>query len=543
MQTMRNRTIGFIPGLIWVICCIHIISCSKETGPPGQDYWPTKGWREATPEEHGMKSGKLADMLGFVRANQHGVESILICRNGYLVLDAYVYPFQKNTRHILHSCTKSVTSALIGVAVEQGHLQGIDQSVLDFFPDITPANMSEDKKKITLEHLLMMAPGLECRDSWQYHWRGLRAMRQSPDWSRYMLGLPMAEPSGKRFEYCNGASFLLSAVLQQATGMKTIAFANQNLFIPLGISDVKWQANPRGITIGWGELWLKPREMAKFGLLYLNQGQWGDKQLVPESWIKASTRRHLKANVFDGYGYHWWVDSTGYYMAVGYLGQFIFVIPDRRMVVVFTSNLEGPSFFIPKRLLDDYIIPAAVSSESLPADPDQTARLRAKVKECSEAPPSGYTWFSEKEGRARGGVFVRTASPAFRFNYPDKSRRFEISAPGMIMTMKTPRGMRFSSAVMDIPEGMKLSEMGPGHYAQGLSRIATHIEVISNKAIKLPDGSPAYRTDIKWRYQGVFPVTTLLTSAFKDGKCVYVSAHPREYNWAAERIVSSLTFN
>jgi len=529
--------------VVLVCLCIFLFDCQKESKSqaPVQDYWPTQGWRVSAPEEHGVRSEKLADMLELVQKEQYPVESILICCNGYLILDAYIYPFKTNTKHIIHSCTKSITSALVGIAIDNGSIKGINQPIVDFFSEITPANLNAGKRKITLEHLLMMAPGLECRDSWRYYWRGLGDMRKSADWTQFMLNLPMAEAPGTKFEYCNGASFLLSAIIQKSTGIKALEYAMKNLFAPLGITDVKWPTNPQGITIGWGEMWLKPHDMAKFGLLYLNKGRWEDKQVVPESWVEASTRQHIDANLFKGYGYQWWIDPSGYYLALGYLGQYIIVIPDKQMVVVFTSDLEGKNFYLPKKLLDQYIIPAAVSSQPIPADFDQTSRLNLLIDNFAAAPAKGFIWRSEKEGAAKDGVFVRTASPAFKFKYPKGSKRIKINAPNVIMTMKTPKGMRFSTSIADIPEGMKLSEMGPKNYALSLSNVGTDIQIIDNREIALKDGTKAYRTDIKWKYQEVFPVTTLLTTIFKDGKCVYVVAHSREYAAAAERIVGSLT--
>ena len=143
-------------------------------------------------------------MLEVVQKEKHGIDSILVCRNGYLILDAYMYPFQKNQKHVIHSCTKSFTSALVGIAIDKGSIKSVNTPVLEFFPEITPANPHADKKRITLEHVLMMASGLECRDSWKYYWQGLRAIRQSADWTKFMLDLPMTDTPGTAFEYCNG---------------------------------------------------------------------------------------------------------------------------------------------------------------------------------------------------------------------------------------------------------------------------------------------------------------------------------------------------
>ena len=163
-------------------------------------------------------------------------------------------------------------SILIGIAVDNGFIKNVDQPILDFAPEVTPAKLNADKRAITIEHLLMMAPGLQCQDSSRYGWRGLSEMRRSADWTQFMLDLPMAEPPGTRFEYCNGASFLLSAIIQRATGMNALEFAKEHLFNYLGTDDLNWPANPQGITIGWADLELTPRDMAKIGYMMLKRG-------------------------------------------------------------------------------------------------------------------------------------------------------------------------------------------------------------------------------------------------------------------------------
>ena len=372
------------------LLCIAVTFLTGCTGatPEPPSYWPTQDWRTSTPEEQGMSSERLADMLGAIQQQDHGIDGVSVIRNGYMVIDATVHPFRPGSKHIIHSCTKSLISALIGIAIDKGHIESVNQPVLDFFPGRTVANLDADKERMTLEHLLTMTSGLKCRDSYLYRWRGLNQMMQSEDWIQFMLDLPMAEAPGSRFEYCNGVSFLLSAIIQQTTGMSALAFAEEHLFSPLGISDVVWPSNPEGITIGWGELHMKPHDMAKIGYLYLNKGSWDGKQVIPASWVKASTRKHVSATLEDGYGYQWWVDASGIYMALGYAGQFIFVVPEKDMVVVFVSDLEEQDFYVPQRLLNDFIIPAAESSTPLPNNPEGMTLLESRLKALAAPPVS-----------------------------------------------------------------------------------------------------------------------------------------------------------
>ena len=171
-------------------------------------------------------------------------------------------------------------SALIGIAIDKGYIKGVNQPVLNFFKKRTAKNLDADKKAMTLEHVLTMTTGLECRDSYLYSWSGLNQMTASDDWVQFMIDLPMVEAPGTRFEYCNGASFLLSAILQEQTGMNALTFANKHLFGPLGIPVVYWPSNSQGITIGYANLYMTPRDMAKIGYLYLNDGLWDDKRII-----------------------------------------------------------------------------------------------------------------------------------------------------------------------------------------------------------------------------------------------------------------------
>jgi CubicO group peptidase (beta-lactamase class C family) len=143
-------------------------------------------------------------------------------------------------------------------------------------------------------------------------------MRQSRDWIQFMLDLPMVEEPGTRFEYCNGASSLLSAILQRESGASAPEYAAEHLFGPLGIEDVEWPSTPQGISIGWGQMRMRPYEMAKLGYLYLNGGWWEDRQVVPTGWVEASIQKQIRATLQDGSGYQWWVSDVGYYMALGY---------------------------------------------------------------------------------------------------------------------------------------------------------------------------------------------------------------------------------
>ena len=365
--------------LFLVAAAVLLLGCGGPSVAP-QVYWPTTEWRTSSPEQQGMDSDMLTEMLETIHDEVHAIDGVTVVRHGHIVADAANSPFQPNTKHVIYSCTKSIVSALIGIAHREGAIEDVNQPVLSFWPDRSVADLDVEKESMTLEHLLTMSTGLDCKDSYLYRWQGLREMERTDDWVQYMLDLPMVEPPGERFEYCNGASFLLSAIVQETTGESALDYATEHLFGPMGIRDVNWAASPQGISIGWSGILMRPHDMAKIGYLYLHDGQWDGQQLLPEGWVEASTREHVAATLQDGYGYQWWVDDSGFYMALGYAGQFIYVIPDKDMVVVFVSDLEEQDFYVPQELLETYIIPAAESSDPLPENPEGVERLESAAQ-------------------------------------------------------------------------------------------------------------------------------------------------------------------
>jgi hypothetical protein len=249
---------------------------------------------------------------------------------------------------------------------------------------------------------------------------------------------------------------------------------------------------------------LTPHDMAKIGWLYLNNGRWGDQQLVPEKWVTDSTRKHINATLFDGYGYQWWVTPGKYYAAVGYNGQFIFVVPDKNMVAVFTSVLDQVDFFIPEELLNRYVIPAVVSDNPLPENASQAVRLKGLIDKCGESLP--YVWHTEAEGVAVDSQFRRTAEPAFIFTYPPGAFKLELdpTLPNQIMTMRTQdehpvfrlysrRGQPYSSGAF-WPELLR-PVIGAKPQNQRLGRRFKQIHCSRWRHARLPD---RYQMQIWW---------------------------------------------
>ncbi len=384
---------------ILVLCLVSLlvlVTISSSTNPVSQigkqAYWPAGDWRTSPPEAQGMDSGQLAEMLAYIQNTGIRLHSLLIVRNGYVVLEAYYQPYGPEVRHAVASITKSVVGSLVGIAIEQGKIQNVDQKLVDFFPGTTVQNLDEQKKAISLKNLLSMTPGLDCQDNST----PALGMYDSDRWVQYLLNLPLDAAPGTKWIYCSGASHLLSAVIQNATGVEARAYANQNLFTPLGISEVAaqdWASDPQGISNGIAGLYLTPRELAKYGYLYLKQGQWDGKQVVPSHWVQDSTHEQAyigKDDYVGGldrrFGYMWSIfPELGYYGYLGQSGQELFVIPEKQMVVVFTAALPVGKEARLLELVNNYILPSVRAEKAITADPQAAARLEALVRQAADA--------------------------------------------------------------------------------------------------------------------------------------------------------------
>ena len=243
------------------------------------------------------------------------------------------------------------------------------------------------------------------------------------------------------------------------------------------------------------------------------------------------------------YGYHWWVKPAGFFSAFGMYGQFIHVIPETNLVAVFTGNIEGKEQFISISLVKDYINPSIASSEPLPQQPEITSDLNALVVKLAKGSDDIITWIGKSEGYANNGIFTRASNPSFTFEYPIGSTKAELINPAaQVLRMKTPEGVTFDAAVIDIPEGVDLADFGSNVYAKILGSISSDVKVVSNKEITLKCGTKAYRSDIDWMWNDSIPLNTVLVSAYKNGKCVFLATHPMQNPETVAPIVQSLSF-
>ncbi|MHA2067561.1 MAG: serine hydrolase domain-containing protein, partial [Candidatus Thorarchaeota archaeon] len=314
----------------------------------------------SAPEEQGVNASRLEDAADFIIDSGARVRSMLVIQNGYLIYERYFIPilYDVDDTHIIYSCTKSMTSSLIGIANDKGYIDNMSQLLVDFFPDVYIDNLDSRKESITLEDVLTMTSGLEWDEESYDVPNDYFGMTGSEDWIQYVLNKTMVADPGTTFYYNTGGSHLLSAIINRTTGMSTLEFALENLFNPLGITTYSWIQDPQGIYFGGSALALRPRDMAKFGYLFLNQGEWDGAQLISSDWVARSAAIHATPYVTLNYGYQWWVSPDNvYYSARGYQGQYIYVVPEEDLVVVFTSDMDD-IYISTDYIVTDYIIPA-----------------------------------------------------------------------------------------------------------------------------------------------------------------------------------------
>ncbi|GGF92602.1 penicillin-binding protein [Paenibacillus albidus] len=337
-----------------------------------RNYWPTTEWQAADPATLRMDAEKLRELEPVIQSEYSNINGIVVVRNGSIAYERYYNGYGPDDPHHVASVTKSILSALVGIAIEAGYITNIDQEVLDFFPEYVPDAADRLKREITLRHLLTMTAPYAFED---WH-EPLDQLCMQADWVKYTLDMLGRNGSVGTFKYSTAGAHLLSAIITRCTGTSAREFANERLFKPIGMKDIPdhemksfgfedlfgehvkgWVKDPHSnSTGGWG-LTLSPRDMARFGFLYLNRGLWDNNQIVPKAWIDESTTMNP-----NKYGYLWWLgEENGVvaYLALGDGGNIICCVPEQDLVVAIASE-----FIIKPRdrwtLIKEHILPAVI---------------------------------------------------------------------------------------------------------------------------------------------------------------------------------------
>ncbi|MNM82194.1 6-aminohexanoate-dimer hydrolase [compost metagenome] len=316
-----------------------------------KNHWPSTEWNAADPASLGMNSNMLAELEPIINSEYNNINGIVIVRNGYLAYEKYFNGYSPEDTHHVASVTKSIISALIGIAIDAQYIKNVDQKVLDFFPEYAQGTADKQQHEITIRHLLTMTAPYSFED---WH-EPLDKMCMQPDWIKYTLDMLGKDGVIGDFKYSTAGAHLLSAIITRSTGQSAREFANERLFKPIGMKEIPdyemrsfgfddlFGQNVRGwvkdqqnnSTGGWG-ITLSPRDMARFGLLYLNRGMWDHHQIISEKWTLESTAMN-----FNHYGYLWWLreeDGLFAYLALGDGGNVICCVPDKDLVITIASE-------------------------------------------------------------------------------------------------------------------------------------------------------------------------------------------------------------
>jgi CubicO group peptidase (beta-lactamase class C family) len=394
-----------LTGIIALSLALGGNTTTAHSGPATGKELPIAAWKATTPESQGLDSAVLAQALDYVRAKRIPAHSFLIVRNGKMILDAYFYPYQGRETHDVASVTKSFTSAAIGIAIENGHFQNVDQKVLSILP-LAASSFDRRKENLSIRHLLTMTSGLDCDTEGGE--KALAAMRGSADWAAFALALPMRADPGSQYAYCSCNNHLLSSLVSAATGESLAQFAEKRLFHPMGITKAIWPHDPKGRTHGWGDLHLHPHEMAKFGLLYLNQGRWENAQIVPASWVLESSKASVTVQPGVGYGYSWWINTARppIFEAIGRGGQRISILPKENIVLVFTGGGSNTDQIVP------FLFRAIRSETAIPENQASQQKLKqALLRASTPIPEIANTKMPKLAGRVSSLTYSLSSNP------------------------------------------------------------------------------------------------------------------------------------
>ena len=331
----------------------------------------------STPEAQGVSSAGLRAFVEAADREVKSMHSFMLVRHGQVVAEAWWKPETAEKPHQMWSLSKSFTSTAVGLVVEDGKLK-LEDKVLSFFPDQAPAEVSENLRAMTVKDLLTMTSG--------HDQEAKLALTDTVPWVKTILAQPVPHAPGTHFQYNTPGTHLLSAIVRKVTGEAVLDYLQPRLFGPLGIAQPEWPASPQGNTIGGWGLKVRTEDVAKFGQLYLQKGQWQGKQLIPAAWVGQATAKQVpnekagsaagKSDWSQGYGFQFWRCQHGAYRGDGKDGQFCIVLPEQDAVVAITAETGDMQREI--NVVWDYLLPA-LQAAALPEHPEELAKLKQTV--------------------------------------------------------------------------------------------------------------------------------------------------------------------
>jgi CubicO group peptidase (beta-lactamase class C family) len=341
----------------------------------------------STPEQQGISSAAILKLIEALESQVHELHSLMLVRHGHVVAEAWWQPFAPEYPHQVFSLSKSFTSTAIGLAIGEGFFS-LEDPILSFFPDDAAKALGAGFAAVQVRHLLTMATG-QAIDTWT-----AMVTRPDGDWIKGFFEVPVTVEPGSQFVYNTGATYMLSAILQRATGLNLLNFLQPRLFDPLGIEGARWAESPQGITAGGIGLCIKTEDIARFGQLYLQDGLWNGQQIIPAAWVQAASSRqisnegHLNPDWSQGYGYQFWMCRHQAFRGDGVFGQYCIVLPEQDAVLAITSGIDIFDMQLPLDLIWEILLPA-MGAAALPDDANAQATLRSRLKTLSLPAPQG----------------------------------------------------------------------------------------------------------------------------------------------------------
>jgi CubicO group peptidase (beta-lactamase class C family) len=385
------------------------------------------GLPRSRPEEQGISSTAIREFAEAADAQIDTMNSLMVVRHGHVVAEGWWSPYDAQSPHELYSLSKSFTSTAVGLAAADGKLS-LDDTVLSFFPDDAPAEPSEQLKAMRVRDLLRMATGHQAEPN--------LAGNDAP-WTKTFLAQPVPFKPGTHFLYNTPATYMLSAIVQKVTGQTVLDYLRPRLFDPLGIENPTWGTSPQGVSLGGYGLKIRTEDIARFGQLYLQKGQWQGKSLVPEAWITAATSLQVangsnpKSDWDQGYGYQFWRSRHGAYRGDGAFGQYCVVLPEQDAVIAITSGCRDMQAVL--NLIWDKLLPAMKDS-ALPADDAAHAAVAKTLAGLTVHVPAGNS--TSPRAAAVSGKRYRFASNPRQL----EGVSLEFGADGATLVWKTEIG-------------------------------------------------------------------------------------------------------